>query len=261
MEIIGAIITGTTDTIIEIITSASRVGINTIIPFVCIYAIAFFYIASFFYADRKIKELDKKELESKEASKAAFLFSISGENVPSQEEIDNTKIRLIKYLEKKSEFVNLANGIAVKSVFFMAIFALVYSFVSAVLNEYTGSTGRDFVSLIFITFIGILAPDSILGMTGIKKPFEEFNGELEISNVIDKFDEFNETDISAEEARRIMSNDVAKNYIQRVVRIGRRLTNMEFGMLITHVDNTEVTADIEAVKEIIYGKEFKQRNV
>lgn len=143
----------------------------------------------------------------------------------------------------------------------MIIFAFVYAFVSAAFNEFTGATHNDFINLIMITLVGMFIPNSILELSKKKENLTDFNVSIEVASVRGEFSEFDETDISAEEARRIMSNDVAKNYIQRVVRIGRRLTNMEFGMLITHVDNTEVTADIEAVKEIIYGKEFKQRNV
>lgn len=244
-----------------IITVANKISINTVVSFFCILVIGIFYFISFVYADNKIKELDKEDLENKIKNNDTSLFYIFGDSVSSQEEIDNTASRLIKYLEKKSVIVKRANNIAKISIILMIVFAFVYTFVSVAFNEFTGATGNDFVGLIVMTFIGMYAPDSILGLTGKKKPFEDFNGELEISSAIDQFDEFNETDISAEEARRIMSNDVAKNYIQRVVKTGRKLTNMEFGILMTHVDNAEAIADIEAVEEIIYGKEFKQRNV
>lgn len=75
MEIINEIIIGTMNTISEIINSASKIGINTIIPLICINIIAIFYIFSFVYADRKIKELDKKEFENK-ATKTLILFFV-----------------------------------------------------------------------------------------------------------------------------------------------------------------------------------------
>jgi hypothetical protein len=261
MEIVSEIITGTINMIGEIINSASKIGINTIIPFVCINIIALFYIFSFVYADRKIKELDKKEIEDKATRNADSLFCIFDDRVSTKEEIDITAARLIEYLERKSALVKFANGVAVTSIFLMIIFAFVYAFVSAAFNEFTGATYNDFLNLIVITLVGIFIPNSILEMAKKKENFTDFNVDIEAASVRGEFCEFDETEISAEEARRIMSNDVAKDYIMRVARTGRKITYKEFGMLMAHVDDAEVTADIEAVKEIIYGKEFKQRNV
>ncbi len=260
MEIINEIIIGTMNTISEIINSASRIGINTIIPLICINIIAIFYIFSFVYADRKIKELDKKELENKATKNADSLFCIFDDKVSTQEEIDIAAARLIEYLERKSTLVNFANGVAVTSIFLMIIFAFVYAFVSVAFNEFTGATNNDFLNLIVITLVGIFIPNSILELAKKKENFTDFNVGIETASVRGEFSEFDETEISAEEAKRIMSNDVAKDYIQRVTRTGRKLTNKEFGMLMAHVDDADVTADIEAVKEIIYGKEFKQRS-
>lgn len=112
-----------------------------------------------------------------------------------------------------------------------------------------------------ITLVGMFIPNSILELAKKKENLTDFNVSIEVASVRGEFSEFDETEISAEEAKRIMNNDVAKDYIQRVTRTGRKLTNKEFGMLMAHVDDAEVTADIEAVKEIIYGKEFKKGSV
>lgn len=90
MEIISAIIT-----------VANKISINTVVSFFCILVIGIFYFISFVYADNKIKELDKEVLENKIKNNDTSLFYIFGDSVSSQEEIDNTASRLIKYLEKK----------------------------------------------------------------------------------------------------------------------------------------------------------------